>query len=143
MSQEVSSFHVNEGQDFSLLYNVTSYPDSKKIIWSRSRDGLKYVRIGGCSEDGCESTVSVRKIHITHTSFEIKNLQFPEDNDFYYNCNASNGYGNDSKVFRLLVYGNAKHVTYNFKPYMQRFTRGKRVKKIVFSSEDDCSLVEK
>ena len=93
-----------------------SYPGSKKIIWSKSHDGVKYVRIGGCFEDGCKSTVS--KINITNTNFEIKNLQFPEDNDFYYNCNASNDYGNDSKVFRLLVYGNAKHVTYNFMPYM-------------------------
>ena len=130
MSREGSPFHVNEGQDFSLLYNVTSYPDSKHITWSRSRDGGEYVDIGHCSQDGCESTVP--KINFTKNSFEIKNLQFPEDNDFHYKCSASNGYGNDSKVFRLLVYGNPKHVTYHYMPYMQRFTRGKRVKKLYF-----------
>ena len=99
------NFHPMAGEDFSLSYNVTSYPDSD-IKWSRSRDGIKYLHIASCSlKDGCEKSEENLKENITSTRFEIKNLEFPKDNDYYYKCNASNDYGNDSKVFQLHVYG--------------------------------------
>ena len=102
------NFHLLVGGDFSLSYNVTSYPVSR-IEWSRSRDGVKYVNIVTCSaqKEGCKKSENDLKEDITNTSFEIKNLEFPQDNGYYYKCNASNEYGSDSKVFQLQVYGNA------------------------------------
>ena len=109
IQSEGRKFYPLAGEDFSLSYNVTSYPDSD-IEWSRSRDGVKYVNIAKCSlKGGCNKNKEINdlKEDIASTSFEIKNLEFPQDNGYYYKCNASNEYGSDSKVFQLQVYGNA------------------------------------
>jgi hypothetical protein len=99
---EQSNFHPNEGKGFSLLYNVSSYPASD-IKWWRSEDGKVYDLITQClASKKCE--VHGGKENITKTSFEIKDLKFPNDN-LLYKCNTSNDYGNDSKTFQLNVYG--------------------------------------
>ena len=123
IQSEGHNFHPLEGEDFSLSYNVTSYPDSD-IEWSRSRDGVKYENIATCSlKGGCNKNKEINdlKEDITNTSFEIKDLKFPQDNGYYYKCNASNGYGDDSKVFQLQVYGNAKCVTFKYFSLMSRY----------------------
>ena len=100
---EQNNFHPNEGKGFSLLYNVSSYPASD-IKWWRSEDGKEYDLITQClATKMCE--VHGGKENITKTSFEIEDLRFPQDN-FFYKCNASNGYGKDSETFQLEVYGN-------------------------------------
>ena len=111
MASERNNFHPMAGQNFSLSYTVTSYPDSD-IKWWRSRDGMEYVHIASCSpkEVGCEKSKEINDPtpDITNSSFEIKNLEFPQDSGYYYKCNASNDRGNDSKGFHFQVYGNVK-----------------------------------
>ena len=94
---EKNNFYPNEGKDFSLSYKVPSYPESV-IKWWRSKDGIEYELITGRGKE-----------NITNTSFEIKDLKFPQDN-FFYKCNASNQYGNDSETFQLEVYGNLNNL---------------------------------
>ena len=53
------------------------------------------------------------KENISKTSFEIKDLKYPDDN-YYYQCNASNDYGDDLKTFRLQVYGNLSETLETF-----------------------------
>ena len=122
IQSEGHNFHPLAGEDFSLSYNVRSYPDSD-IKWSRSNNGVKYVHIATCSpKDGCKKNEEITglKEDITNTSFEIENLKFPQDNG-YYQCNASNGYGDDSKVFQLQVYGNAKCIIFKYFSLMSRY----------------------
>ena len=107
MQKEDDDFYPMAEEDFSLSYNFTAYPDTN-IEWWRSRSGTKYVHIASCSTKGvvgCKKSDEDLKEDITSTRFEIKNLRFPKDHGYYYKCNASNKYGNDSKVFRLHVYG--------------------------------------
>ena len=111
MQHKDGNFYPMAGEDFSLSYNFTAYPDSN-IEWWRSRDGIKYVHIASCFPKevvGCKKSNEDLKEDITSTRFEIRNLKFPQDNGYYYKCNASNEYGNDSKVFRLHVYGKGCH----------------------------------
>ena len=105
MKSKDNNYHPIAGEDFWLLYNVTSYPDSD-IYWWRSRDGKKYDLLTRCFARSkiCKKNEGIKE-NITSTSFEIKNLKFPED-DAYYKCNASNAYGNFSEVFHLQIYGN-------------------------------------
>jgi hypothetical protein len=95
-------FHPNEGKDFAISYNV-SYATSK-ITWWRSKSGEAYELITQCLASG-KCDVYRGKENITNTNFKIKNVQFPQDN-FFYKCDASNDYGNDSETFQLEVYGN-------------------------------------
>ena len=105
---EVVNLQPNQGKNFSLRYNVLSYPASH-IKWWRSKDGIHYELIAHCPPSQMcvkqTSMMKVRKENISKTSFEIRDLKFPDD-EFFYKCNASNTYGNDSKIFRLEVYGN-------------------------------------
>ena len=105
---ELVNHQLNQGQDFSLLYNVSSYPSSH-IKWERSKDGIHYELIAEClPSQKCvkrTSMMKVRKENISKTSFEIKDLKFPDD-EFFYKCVASNNYGKDSNTFQLKVYGN-------------------------------------
>ena len=105
MKSKDNNYHPKAGQDFWLLYNVTSYPDSD-IDWWKSKDGVKYDFLTSCPAKGerCKKSEEIIE-NITTTRFEIKNVEFPQDNN-YYKCNASNGYGNYSRVFYLQVYGN-------------------------------------
>ena len=103
---EQSNYYIMEGKDFSLLYNVTYYPDLN-LKWWRSKDDKKYELIYGCSKTQiCQNHDG----NISRTSFEIKKLKYPQDN-YYYQCYASNKYGNHSKTFRLQVYGNLNMLT--------------------------------
>jgi hypothetical protein len=82
---------------------VSSNPASD-ITWWRSKDGKEYEFITQCLETKtCKDHGG--KENIKNTSFEIEDLRFPQDN-FFYKCNASNAYGNDSETFQLDVYGN-------------------------------------
>ena len=55
----------------------------------------------------------VGKENISKTSFEIKDLKYPQNN-YVYQLNAVNNYGSDSKTFRLEVYGNLNNVYVNW-----------------------------
>ena len=114
---EEVNYQTEQGKDFLLPYNVTSYPASR-IQWWRSKDGEHYEFITQCPPrperyeliprclprlEMCEEHSGKEKI--SNTSFEIKDLKYPQD-EFFYMCNASNKYGNASKVFKLEVYGN-------------------------------------
>ena len=101
---ELVNLKPNQGQDFSRSYNVSSYPASH-IKWWRSKDRDRpYELIAECPPSK-ECTKHLGEQNITKTSFEIKDLKFPDD-EFLYKCNASNTYGKDSKIFELEVYGN-------------------------------------
>ncbi len=66
---EQSNYYIMEGKDFSLLYNVTYYPDLN-LKWWRSKDDKKYELIYGCSKTQiCQNHDG----NISRTSFEIKN----------------------------------------------------------------------
>ena len=125
MQNEDDNFYPMAGEDFSLSYNFTAYPDSN-IEWWRSRNGTKYVHIASCSTKevvACDEVKSDEdlKEDITRTRFDIKNLKFPKDDGYYYKCNASNEYGNDSKVFQLHVYGEGNVSLFNAYIYMLLF----------------------
>ena len=121
---EKVDFKPELGSDFLLSYNVTSYPASL-IQWWKSEDGKHYQFITQCpprqenneSITRCSPRLEMCDDHpgkqkISNTSFEIKDLKYPED-DLFYMCNASNEYGNDSKVFELKVYGNVVDIMQN------------------------------
>ena len=93
----------NQGKDFSISYDVQSYPPSR-IKWWRSKKESPYELIAECPPSGDCVKIFGKEI-ISKKSFEIKKLKFPDD-EFFYKCNASNKYGNDSKEFQLEVYGN-------------------------------------
>ena len=96
MNEQRVNFRPHQGENFSFTYSVTSYPESD-IKWWRSKNNRTYELITKSENPPAKET-------ITKTSFEIKNLKYPDD-DFFYKCNASNDYGNDSKLFHLEVYG--------------------------------------
>jgi hypothetical protein len=98
------NFQVVQGNDFSLPYNVTSYPANSDIQWWRSKDGEKYELIAECSPKSEKCKKHSGKENISNTSLEIKDLKFPQD-EYFYKINASNKHGNDSKTFELKVYG--------------------------------------
>ena len=107
------------GQNFSLSYNVTSYPESD-IYWWRSEDGMNYQHhasfTSGENEKIHKSIICKElKGYVTKTRFEVNHLKFPEDTDQYFKCNASNHIGSDSKKFLLQVYGNlhSKYINNN------------------------------
>ena len=102
---ETTNRRQNQGEKFSLTYNVQSYPASH-IKWWRSKKESPYELIAQClpSRD-CQKIQNFGKEIISKTSFKIEDLKFPGD-EFFYKCNASNEYGNDSKEFQLEVYGN-------------------------------------
>ncbi|XP_028411440.1 hemicentin-1-like [Dendronephthya gigantea] len=94
-------FRQKKGETFSLSYEVLSYPASD-IYWWKSEDGEMWEVIAQCLPLGsCE--VYEANHNITKKSFKIKDLEFPQHNLFY-KCNASNAYGNDSKMFQLQVH---------------------------------------
>ncbi len=104
-------FHPMEGEDFSLPYTVLSYPASD-IDWQRSKDGKQYELMTRClALQKCGKHVG--KENISKTSFEIKDLKYPQDN-YVYQLKAVNNYGNDSKTFHLEVYGNLNNVYVNW-----------------------------
>ena len=91
-----------KGEDFLLSYNVQSYPASNIKWWrSKDRDG-PYKLIAECPPTK-ECKKHLGEQTITKTSFEIKDLKYP-DHQFFYKCNASNQVGKASKRFRLEVY---------------------------------------
>lgn len=100
------------GQNFSLSYNVKSYPQSD-IFWWKSKDGVdfqRYYSSNGGTNDEIHKLVTCDqelKEYVTKTKFEINYLKFPEDN-LTLKCNASNDIGSASEVFYLQVYGNHK-----------------------------------
>ena len=105
-----NNFIGTAGQNFSLSYNVTSYPESD-INWWRSKDGVIYTHYAsftrGKNEKVHKSIICKElKEYVTKTKFEINHLKFPEDNNQHFKCNASNDVGNDSKGFHFQVYGN-------------------------------------
>ena len=101
IDNELVHFKPEQGKDFLLSYNVSSYPASY-IKWWKSKDGIYYELITRCSpSEKCEK--HLRKENISKTNFEIKDLKYPEDN-FFYKCNAFNKYGNASKTFQVEVY---------------------------------------
>ena len=94
-----------ETENILLFYNVSSYPESK-MDWWKSTDGTNYELITSCStktSQSCEKTQG--KENITKTSFLLKDVQYPEDNEIFYKLNASNYKGNDSKTFKIQVLG--------------------------------------
>ncbi|CAB4005680.1 vascular endothelial growth factor receptor 2-like, partial [Paramuricea clavata] len=97
-----SVFVRKETENFSLWYNVSSQP-ACKIAWWRSKDGVKYQLITQCLVDAqrCEKP-DKGNLTITKTSFEIKDLKFPQDNLFY-KLVAENDKWNDSKTFQIQV----------------------------------------
>ena len=98
-------FNQKNGETFLLSYNVSSYPSSD-VYWWKSKDGMSWTNIAKCFPSGnCEGYEE--NTNITNESFQIKELSFPQ-NSLFYKCNASNAYGNDSKIFQLQVYGNVK-----------------------------------
>ena len=104
IDNELVHFKPEQGKDFLLSYNVSSYPASH-IKWWRSKDGIYYELITRClPTEKCEKHLG--KENISKTSFEIKDLKYPEDN-FFYKCNAFNKYGNASKIFQLEVCGSS------------------------------------
>lgn len=111
LASEENSFRPMAGQNFSLSYNVTSYPDSD-IYWWKSKDGINYQHFASFTTRGNEEihkSVICKELkeYVTKTRFEINHLKFPEDNQ-YFKCNASNDFGNHTQIFRLQVYGNLK-----------------------------------
>ena len=106
MGNEIVNRQMEQGDNFFLLYNVPSYPVSH-VQWWRSKDGVHYESIGKCPPDWCKERCEKKfgKVNISDISFEIKDLKYPED-EYFYKCNASNAYGNDSKEFKLKIYGN-------------------------------------
>ncbi len=96
-------FAVIEMNNFTLSYNVSSHPPSD-ITWWSSKDGVRYQLITRClaSAQNCETHKG--KENITKTSFEIKDIRFPEDR-FFYKLNAKNDKGNDSKTFQIQALG--------------------------------------
>jgi hypothetical protein len=99
-------FVGNETENLLLSYNVSCHPLCK-IIWRRSKDGVKYQLITQCLVDAqrCEKP-DKGNLNITKISFEIKDLKFPQDNLFY-KLVAANDDGNDSKIFQIQVLGKA------------------------------------
>ena len=106
MDNELVNLPVEQGNNFLLSYNVSSNPVSH-LKWWRSKNGISYELIGQCSPKSCNGRCEQKpgKEYISNTSFEIKDLKYPED-EYVYKCNASNTYGNDSKKFELKIYGN-------------------------------------
>ena len=82
---------------------MSSYPASNIKWWrSKDRDG-PYELIAECPpSEECKKHLGEQ--NITKTSFEIKDLKYP-DHEFFYKCNASNQEGKASKNFLLEVYG--------------------------------------
>ena len=99
-------FVGKETEKFSLSYNVSSHTACNNTWW-RSKDGLKYQLITRClvHAQRCEKSDKGNE-NITKTSFEIKDLKFPQDNLFY-KLVAANDKGNDSKTFQIQVLGKA------------------------------------
>ncbi len=109
---ETSNYYIMEGKDFSLPYNVIYYPDLN-LEWRRSKDDTEYELIYNCSHKLTATQICKDhegKENISKTSFEVKGLKYPQDN-YYYQCYASNKHGNDSTTFRLQVYGNLNMLT--------------------------------
>ena len=104
MNNEQVNLQPEQGKIFLLSYNMSSYPASH-VKWWRSKNGIHYELIAECPpSEECKTHLGEQ--NITKTSFEKKDLKFPQD-EFFYKCNASNKYGNDSKTFQLEVYGNS------------------------------------
>ena len=98
-------FAIKEKEDFTLSYNVSSYPASN-ITWWRYKRGGKYELITQClpSSQKCERVKLGNKYNITKTSFGIKDLRF-SGNSFFYRLDARNNKGNDSKTFQIQILG--------------------------------------
>jgi hypothetical protein len=109
-------FSGKETEDFSLSYNVSSYPVTN-IYWWRSKDGVRYQLITRClvTAQICKK-LDKGDENITKTSFQMKDIKFPQD-DLFYKLNAINRKGNDSKIFRIQVLGKANdvHILYGDK----------------------------